>query len=258
MQSARATRVSWDGTVLVTSVAVMLMGLGVIVGWHAHIPAFIRLFPGTIPMQYNTALCFLALGAAGVGLSTRRRLWLLSGGSIAALMGAAVILEYATGMSFGIDTFFFYPWERTLSADPGRMALTTAISFLLTAVALVILAVRQDAYAIFGIINSIPLSLALTSLVGYAFQITYVLPFSLGSQMALHTALGVSRLRHRDAGLRLEVRGRGLRMACRSGRRASAWRCCRCCWWARARSFQNSRGESCRSRHSSPSSASRW
>ncbi len=124
MQSARATRVSWDGTVLVTSVAVMLMGLGVIVGWHAHIPAFVRLFPGTIAMQYNTALCFLALGAAGVGLSKRRRLWLLSGGSIAALMGVAVILEYATGVSFGIDTFFFYPWERTLSADPGRMALT--------------------------------------------------------------------------------------------------------------------------------------
>ena len=83
-------------------------------------------------MQYNTALCFLALGAAGIGLSTRRRLVLFGGGSFAALMGVAVILEYATGISFGIDTLFFYPWERTLSAEPGRMALTTAISFFLT------------------------------------------------------------------------------------------------------------------------------
>ena len=31
--------------------------------------------------------------------------------------------------------------------------------------------------------------LALTSLVGYAFHITYVLPFNLGSQMALHTSV---------------------------------------------------------------------
>ena len=47
---------------------------------------------------------------------------------------------------------------------------------------------RQGAYAIFGIVNSVPLSLALTSLIGYSFQITYVLPFNLGSQMALHTS----------------------------------------------------------------------
>jgi PAS domain S-box-containing protein len=188
LQAERSTRVSWDRTVLGVSFAVMLMALVVLVGWHAHIRAFLQILPGMISMQYNTALCFLALGAAGIGLSTRRRLLVLSGGSVVALMGVAVILEYATGISFGLDTLFFYPWEHTLSADPGRMALTTAISFFLTGVALVILAVSQGAYAIFGIINSIPLSLALTSLVGYAFQITYVLPFSLGSQMALHTS----------------------------------------------------------------------
>ena len=104
-------------------------------------------------------------------------------------MGAAVTVEYATGVSLGIDTLFFYPWIRDLSADPGRMALTSALSFLLTGVALVILAMRPGAFAIFGIINSVPLSLALTSLIGYAFQITYLLPFNLGSQMALQTAL---------------------------------------------------------------------
>ena len=87
----------------------MLMALVVLVGWHAHIRAAVQIFPGLVPMQYNTALCFLALGAAGIGLSTRRRLLLLAGGSVAALMGAAVILEYATGASFGIDTLFFYP-----------------------------------------------------------------------------------------------------------------------------------------------------
>ena len=130
----------------------------------------------------------LALGAAGIGLSARRRLLLLAGGGFAALMGAAVMLEYATGRSFGIDTLFFYPWERSLSADAGRMALTTAISFFLTGGALVMLVVRPGAYAMLGMVNSITFSLALTSLIGYAFQVTYVLPFSLGSQMALHTS----------------------------------------------------------------------
>ncbi|MEP6913166.1 MAG: PAS domain S-box protein, partial [bacterium] len=166
----------------------MFTGLIVLVGWHAHSQVAIQVFPGLISMQYNTALCFLALGAAGAGLLTGRRLLQLVGSSFAALMGAAVILEYATGISFGIDTLLFYPWEHTLSSEPGRMALTTAISFFLAGTGLTILVVRRGAYAVFGIVNSIPLSLALTSLIGYSFQVTYVLPFSLGSQMALLTA----------------------------------------------------------------------
>ncbi|HXI92318.1 MAG TPA: PAS domain S-box protein, partial [Blastocatellia bacterium] len=178
----------WDRTILGISLAIILLALVVLVGWLAHIRAAVQIFHGLIPMQYNTALCFLALGAAGIGLSVRRRLLQFGGGIFAALMGAGVILEYATGISFGIDTIFSYPWEQTLSSDPGRMALTTAISFFLTGAALVILAVRQGSNAIFGIVNSIPLSLALTSLIGYSFQISYVLPFSLGSPMALHTS----------------------------------------------------------------------
>ena len=188
MKTQRFTNYSWNKVALGTCVVIMLMAIIVLVGWHAHIRAAVQIFGGLVPMQYNTALCFLALGVAGVGFLTGRRLLLLGGGSFTTVMGAAVILEYATGISLGIDTLFFYPWERTLSADPGRMALTTAISFFLTGGALVVLGVRQRAYAIFAIVNSVPLSLALTSLIGYSLQITYVLPFSLGSQMALHTS----------------------------------------------------------------------
>ncbi|HMJ25422.1 MAG TPA: PAS domain S-box protein, partial [Pyrinomonadaceae bacterium] len=170
------------------SVAIMAMALVVLVGWHAHIRAAVQIFPGQIAVKYNNALCLLGLGIAGIGLSTGRRLLLGMGGSFAAVMGGAVILEYATGRSFGIDTLFCAPWEYPLNTPPGRMALTTAISFCLTGMALVILAIRHSAYALFGILTSMPLSLALMSLVGYAFQIKYVLPFSLGSQMTLPAA----------------------------------------------------------------------
>ena len=189
MNTDRSARDTGDPAILGTCIAIIAMAVVVLVGWHAHIRAAVQIFPGLIPMQYNTALCFLALGAAGIALSFGRRALLLAAASFAAIMGALVVLEYATGVSFGIDTLFFYPWERTLSADPGRMALTTGVGFLLAGGALLTLAVRRDAYAVFGIVNSVPLSLALTSLIGYAFQITYVLPFNLGSQMALLTSV---------------------------------------------------------------------
>ena len=189
MNSQSSVGATWDRIVLGISVAIMLMALMVLVGWYAHIPAAVQVFDGLIAMQYNTALCFLALGAAGIGLSTRKRLLVSGGGIIAALMGAAVILEYATGTSLGIDTLFFAPWIHTLSTDPGRMALLTAISFVVTGIALVIVALRQDAYPTFGIVNAIPLSLALMSLIAYSFQVTYIVPSSLGSQMALQTAV---------------------------------------------------------------------
>src|SRR5882672_2688023 len=95
-----------------TSCALMLMGLVVLVGWHAHLRFAVQIFHGLVPMQYNAALCFIALGIAGLGLALHKRLLLLVGGSFALFMGAAVVLEYATGTSFGIDTLFFYPWER--------------------------------------------------------------------------------------------------------------------------------------------------
>jgi PAS domain S-box-containing protein len=181
---------NWDKAGLGASLLLLMTAFVVLIGWHAHIRAAIQIFAGLIPMQYNTALCFLGLGSAGIGLFTRRKLPLFCGAVFAMSMGAAVIVEYATGSSLGIDTFFFYPWERTLSADPGRMAVTTAISFFLVGISLVFHVVRPRSFHVLGIVNAVPLSMALTSLIGYAFQITYVLPFHLGSQMALQTSAG--------------------------------------------------------------------
>lgn len=180
-----------DTITLVILIAVALVGIMVIAGWHLHIRFLVQVIPGVISMQYNTALCFLMLGAsAGIHLAQRERIIPPAiGGAFVALMGILVVFEYMTGISLGIDTLFFYPWERTLSADPGRMALTAAISFTCVGVAIVLKALRPRALAAFAIAHALPLSFGVTSLLGYALGITYVLPFRLGSQMAVHTAL---------------------------------------------------------------------
>lgn len=170
---------------------IVAVGIGVIVGWHLHIRFLVQILPGVIPMQYNTALCFIVMGLSGLLLVTRRGYQILPilGGAFLILMGALVIYEYASGISLGIDTLLFYPWDLTLLKYPGRMALTSAVSFVSSGIALVLLSLRRESLPAFAILHTLPLSLGLTSALGYVAGITFVLPFQLGSQMAIHTAV---------------------------------------------------------------------
>ncbi|HYY93022.1 MAG TPA: ATP-binding protein [Pyrinomonadaceae bacterium] len=141
-------------------------------------------------MQYNTALCFVALGVGAWLLVARRGPRALPAlcGTAVACMGLLVLAQYATGVNLGVDTLFFSPWESALTPAPGRMALTSALSFTLSGASLALLALRPQALAASAVANTLPLSFGLTSLLGYLLRVTYVLPFNLGSQMAVHTA----------------------------------------------------------------------
>ena len=106
MRGPLFARSNWDTSVFCASCAVILLAALVLIGWHTHIRMAVQLFPGMVPMQYNSALCFMALGVGGLGLTLKNR-WLSSVAGIAAFAGLLVILEYAYGRSFGIDTLFF-------------------------------------------------------------------------------------------------------------------------------------------------------
>ena len=79
-----------DPVVFAISVSLMLMAVVVLVVWHGYFPAPVQIVAGLKQMHYNTALCFLALGAAGIGLSSGRWLVMMGGGGAAAWMGGAV------------------------------------------------------------------------------------------------------------------------------------------------------------------------
>jgi signal transduction histidine kinase len=177
--------------VIICLAVVGLIGLCVIIGWHSHNLVLIQVIPGAISMQYNTALCFILLAASAGAMLSKRvpPLFPALGGALVGLFGLLVVFQYATGISLGIDTLFFYPWEHTLSAEPGRMALTSAVCFAVAGNTLCLLILRPRTLFVFVLAHTFPLSLGITSLLGYIFGITYVLPFRLGSQMAVHTAI---------------------------------------------------------------------
>lgn len=189
LRTSASTDAPIDRGIVFACLPVLAIALVVIAGWHLHLRTAVQVSSGLTPMQYNTALCFLFLAVAGLGFAYRRRVLLVGAGVFVTVMSSLVLIEYATGRSIGVDTFFFYPWEPAHAADPGRMALTTAVCFLFTGSSLLVVAFRRHRLAAFAVMNALPFSLALTSLIGYVFKITSVVPYALGSQMALHTTL---------------------------------------------------------------------
>jgi diguanylate cyclase (GGDEF)-like protein/PAS domain S-box-containing protein len=110
------------------------------VGWATGIQQLTRINPTWPQMTPWTALWLAALAVAilaQAGHPSRGRVW--AGQSLAAVVGAlavAVLTEYATARSFGLDHVWFGESVRTLQSSwPGRPSPQTASSILLLATA---------------------------------------------------------------------------------------------------------------------------
>ncbi|NNE58073.1 MAG: hypothetical protein HKN36_08205 [Hellea sp.] len=95
----------------------------VMIAWKVDFTVIIGIPPGAVPMQFNTALCFL-----GLGLS---KMW-QSRGPLAGVLIVALptLAQDLTGINFGIDELF-HPDPR-LTAEtpvPGRMSPAAGLFF---------------------------------------------------------------------------------------------------------------------------------
>lgn len=121
------------------------VGSVVLVGWAAEVDA-LKGFGQDLAMKPNTAISFV-LGGASVWLLSEEgipRLRHVAGKVFAAatgLIGLLTAVEYASGRDLGIDQLLFKDLA-TLEGTPGRMAVTSAISFILLGSALMILDVE--------------------------------------------------------------------------------------------------------------------
>ena len=125
----------------VAAVAALAL-LGWLTGWR--VLAEVR--PGYIPMAPNTAIGMIACGLGLVafpggsgGRSRRRRGVALLLTASAAAIALLRLTEYATGKNLGIDRWVLrVPGELLGLAPVGRMALMTAVGFVLAFVTLVL------------------------------------------------------------------------------------------------------------------------
>lgn len=173
-------------------------GILVAVGWFLDIGILKSVFPDMVTMKFNTALAFLLTGIAlyarayGVRNDNKGNSIALAASLAISAIGLLTVIEYSAGINIGIDQLFFRePEGAILTTHLGRMALLTAVNFLLLGIALVILGGRSDrgVYAA-QMISAATGLFAYQNLIGYIFgvKILYILQHNF-TAMALHTAV---------------------------------------------------------------------
>ena len=172
----------------------MVSGIGFTVlagGWALDMAALRTVFPGLASMKANTALALgllgLALWFSHEGAPAVQRRWLARLCAVAAaLLGAATLAEYLTGINPGIDLWLFSDSDTPAEDYPGRMAPATALATLLSGLALILIETFPRCSQWFALLALIG---ALLAMMGYLFgsESLYTVPGF--SSIALHTSL---------------------------------------------------------------------
>lgn len=175
---------------------VFFLGLTVVLGWLLHIRPMVEFFPGSLPMVFNTGLCF---AVAGLALclppfkTGQRDLIKTVAGIFIFVLCSASLIEHFLDISFGIDMASLHEWLRYGNVRPGRMAPNTAFGFMTMGVALLLLpriTTRKRAICLL-ILTYLLLATGLTGLAGYTLGPDLLFGWALSARMALHTASGM-------------------------------------------------------------------
>ncbi|MDX1517228.1 MAG: PAS domain-containing protein, partial [Woeseiaceae bacterium] len=152
--------------------AVIAVAGAILAGWVLGIGMLVTAIPGEVTMKANTALGFVL---CGVLLIVARRnkdaLLRIALEALTFALGVLTLAQYVFDIDAGIDQLLAEaPYDAVLTTSPGRMAPTTAISFMLFSLAVAVDHLRGG----FALIASRALAavlffVGLTSLLGYAY-----------------------------------------------------------------------------------------
>jgi len=173
----------------------VLIAAAVLMGWALDAPWLERLSPQFVSMKPLTAICFVMCGCAlwlgrtarfaGSARGIAARVFAL----VAAMAGAATIVEFASGRNFAFEEFFF---RRALLASqtvhPGRMSLATSVAFVLLGMALA--AMNPRSHGVEWIGQGLALLVVFLSLVhflGYLYGVSDLNRTFHNNTMAVHT-----------------------------------------------------------------------
>ncbi|MFA6431225.1 MAG: ATP-binding protein [Candidatus Margulisiibacteriota bacterium] len=178
-----------------TGIALLSIAAGFVVigGWIFDVSVFKSVLPGLVTMKFNSALAFVLTGLSFVILQTKRSnrsvVWLGRFCSVLALLiGVLTFFEYIFGFDLGIDQLIIVePAGAVLTTHLGRMAILTAINFILLNLALLLSNKRVKFWEPLALLVGM---ISFESIVAYLFGVKFFLFTQTGfTAMAVHTAV---------------------------------------------------------------------
>jgi two-component sensor histidine kinase/PAS domain-containing protein len=186
-----ATRlaVGFHAAARICAASLVALGIAVLIGWAFDVTALRRVLPNLATMKANTALLFTLLGVALLIAEDPSRRTLRTGlGLFVVTVATLSLLEICLGVDFGIDELLVRDLETLPPSAPGRMAIATAVNFVLLGLAVMALdrsALTQLRQAAVLVASGV----AFVAICGYVFNVYSRLGPSY-TTVALHTAVG--------------------------------------------------------------------
>ncbi len=175
------------------SLVIIGVGFSVLVGWFFDIHTLKSVLPWFVAMKANTAIGFVLLGSS-LYLFSHRSHWRMAGpvsfvcAGLVTLLGILSFSEYVFTLDFGIDNLFFQEKAGAIGTlFPGRMALVTALNFILGGSALLCLHF-QRALILEQVLALLSGLIGLVGLTCYMYRGTWHIGIGVYAQMAFHTA----------------------------------------------------------------------
>ncbi|GAB0057571.1 Sensor histidine kinase RcsC [Candidatus Magnetaquicoccaceae bacterium FCR-1] len=181
---------------LFSSLAITLLGLTVLIGWHLRLLPLISMGPEFVAVQYNSGLALLASGIALLALFRDRHAFAALATLPVLLLGGLSLIQYLLHLDLGIDRLFLDPSFHTLhTSHPGRMAPNSALAFTLAGLAMLLQALRNPFRGVLvWILGLLVLIMGMAAFVGYPLNLDSVYGWFQLTRMAPQTALALSLL----------------------------------------------------------------
>lgn len=175
------------------AIAAMLTGGAVMAAWALQVEIVKSVLPGLAVMKFNAALCFVLAGVSlycrGPRSSSRARLWGTMAAGVALAVALATLYQYAFNKNLGIDELVFQDYSTVVPASPpGRMAIGTALGFVMISAALLVLDLEpRQGWAPSEWLGLLGALTGAAALLAYAFGI-HQFQFRYYATIGLHTA----------------------------------------------------------------------
>lgn len=179
---------------LISSIFVALVGFVVLIGWTKDIIILKSVSPDWISMKANTAFCFLLSGLTLIIYNIEKEgsgshYIAYSFSAIVILIASITLCEYFFNINPGIDEFFFRDKLTAVgTAKPGRLALGSAICFIIFGVSFLFSRFKIINPLIFQWLYLITGVISITALIGYLFKVDQFTGVAQYTTMAFHTS----------------------------------------------------------------------